>query len=47
LDGTKAIDEVRRALDSELWEMTHNPWIVLQTVPRDQLEHVLAEPAFR
>ncbi|HEX7571406.1 MAG TPA: alpha-glucan family phosphorylase, partial [Verrucomicrobiae bacterium] len=30
-----------------LWELTQNPWVVLQTVSRDQLERVLAEPAFR
>ena len=34
-------------LDPELWEITHNPWVVLQTVSRDQIERVLADPAFR
>ena len=34
-------------LDPALWELTHNPWVVLQTVSRDQLERVLADPAFR
>jgi len=42
-----ATDEVWRQLDPELWEITHNPWIVLQTVSRDQIERVLADPAFR
>jgi len=42
-----ATDEVWRQLDSELWETTNNPWIVLQTVSRDQIERVLADPAFR
>ena len=42
-----ATDEVWRQLDPELWELTHNPWVVLQTVSRDQLERVLADPAFR
>ncbi len=42
-----ATDEVWRQLDPELWEITHNPWVVLQTVSRDQIEHVLADPAFR
>ena len=41
-----AADEVWRRLDSELWELTHNPWVVLQTVSRDQLNGVLADPAF-
>jgi starch phosphorylase len=36
-----------RALDPILWNFTQNPWVVLQTVSRDQLEHVLADPAFR
>jgi starch phosphorylase len=42
-----ATDEVWRQLDPKLWEITHNPWVVLQTVSRDQLERVLADPAFR
>ena len=42
-----ATDGVWRALDPILWNLTQNPWVVLQTVSRDQLEHVLADPAFR
>ncbi|HEY9164603.1 MAG TPA: alpha-glucan family phosphorylase [Candidatus Kryptonia bacterium] len=42
-----ATDEVWRQLDPELWEITHNPWVVLQTVSRDKLQHVLADPVFR
>jgi starch phosphorylase len=42
-----ATDEVWRQLDSELWEITHNPWVVLQTVSRDQIIRVMADPAFR
>jgi starch phosphorylase len=42
-----ATDEVWRALDPELWAITHNPWVVLQTASRDRIEHVLADPAFR
>ena len=42
-----ATDEVWRDLDSELWEITHNPWVVLQTVSRDRIQHVLADPVFR
>jgi len=42
-----AADEVWLQLDPALWELTHNPWVVLQTVSRDQLERVLADPAFR
>jgi starch phosphorylase len=42
-----ATDEVWRKLDPALWEITHNPWVVLQTVSRKKLQRVLAEPAFR
>ena len=42
-----ATDQVWRQLDPVLWELTHNPWVVLQTVSREKLERVLAEPAFR
>jgi starch phosphorylase len=42
-----ATDEVWRQLDPELWEITHNPWVVLQTAARDRIELVLADPAFR
>jgi starch phosphorylase len=42
-----ATDEVMRELDPEIWEFTHNPWGVLQTVSHDQIERVLADPVFR
>ena len=31
-----ATDGVWRTLDPILWELTQNPWVVLQTVSRDQ-----------
>jgi starch phosphorylase len=40
-------DEIWEQLDSALWEMTHNPWIILQTVSREQLELKLNDPQFR
>jgi starch phosphorylase len=40
-------DEVWRQLDSALWEFTQNPWVVLQTVSKDKLKSVLADPTFR
>src|SRR5512135_2659600 len=40
-------DELWRQLDPALWEFTQNPWVVLQTVSRDQLQRVSANPAFR
>ncbi len=42
-----ATDEVWRQLDPTLWELTQNPWVVLQTVSRDRIERVLADPVFR
>jgi glycogen phosphorylase len=40
-------DEVWRLLDPTLWQLTQNPWVVLQTVSRDRLERLLADSAFR
>jgi starch phosphorylase len=42
-----ATDGVWRTLDPILWELTQSPWVVLQTVSRDRIERVLADPAFR
>lgn len=42
-----ATDEVWRQLDPELWDITHNPWVVLQTVSHDRIKQVLADPGFR
>jgi len=39
-------DDVWRRLDLALWRLTHNPWVVLQTVSREHLTQTLAEPAF-
>ena len=40
-------DEVWKQLDPALWELTYNPWVVLQTVSRDRLQRALENPAFR
>ena len=40
-------DEVWRTLDPTLWDLTQNPWVVLQTVSRDQIKCVLSNPIFR
>lgn len=40
-------DEVWSQLDPELWDLTHNPWVVLQTVSRDRLQQTLADPVWR
>jgi starch phosphorylase len=42
-----ATDEVWWQLDPKLWEIAHNPWLVLQTVSRDQIKRMLADPVFR
>ena len=42
-----AADEVWQQLDPALWELTHNPWVVLQTVSQDKIERVSADPVFR
>jgi starch phosphorylase len=42
-----ATDRVWRDLDPVLWELTHNPWVVLQTVSRAKLRHLLEDGDFR
>lgn len=41
-----AVDEVWERLDPELWEITHNPWHILQTVAQTRLERFAADPGF-
>ncbi len=40
-------DELWRRLDPALWERTHHPSVMLQTVARDRLTAALADPGFR
>jgi starch phosphorylase len=40
-------DKLWIRLDPELWDLTHNPWIVLQTVSKHKLESALADPEFQ
>ena len=42
-----ATDVIWRRLDPDLWENTHNPWVVLQTVSRERIKSMLADPVFR
>ncbi|MEX0359978.1 MAG: alpha-glucan family phosphorylase, partial [Allomuricauda sp.] len=42
-----ATDKVWEKLDPELWELTQNPWLILQTVSRDRLKRHLENPSFR
>ena len=39
-----ATDKVWRQLDPVLWELTHNPLVVMQTVSRDRMNEVLSDP---
>ncbi|MEO6408079.1 MAG: DUF3417 domain-containing protein, partial [Variovorax sp.] len=41
-----ATDQIWRHLDPVLWQLTRNPWVVLQTISRDKLQQDLADPAF-
>ncbi len=42
-----AADKIWRRLDPEQWEITHNPWGILQTVSRNRIEEVTADQEFR
>ena len=40
-------DELWGRLDPELWDLTQNPWVILQTVSQKKLEDAWADPSFR
>jgi len=40
-------DQLWKKLDPELWELTHNPWVLLQTVSREKMQSVTADPSFQ
>jgi starch phosphorylase len=42
-----ATDEIWCQLDPELWEVTHNPWVVLQTVSDEQIKIAMEDLPFR
>lgn len=42
-----AADEIWEALDQPLWELTHNPWVVLQTVSSDNIRRLLSDPGIQ
>ncbi|HVW83231.1 MAG TPA: DUF3417 domain-containing protein, partial [Bryobacteraceae bacterium] len=42
-----AADELWSQLEPELWDLTHNAWVVLQTVSREKLNRAYADPSFR
>src|ERR1051325_11494640 len=39
--------EIWGRLDPDLWELTQNPWLVLQTVSQEKLQAEWADPAFK
>jgi starch phosphorylase len=39
-------DEIWQQLDPALWELTRNPWGLLQTVSRDRIERLTTDPVF-
>jgi len=40
-------DKLWEQLEPELWDLTHNPWVVLRTVSRERLERVTTNPDFQ
>lgn len=40
-------DKIWKQLDPLLWELTHNPLVVLQTVSKNRIEQVLEDPIVR
>jgi len=42
-----AADQLWEQLDPELWELTHNPCVLLQTVSREKLQGVISDPGFQ
>ena len=42
-----ATDSLWSTLEPQLWELTHNPWLVLRTVSHQRLQRTLEDPGFR
>jgi len=40
-------DQLWERIDPELWELTHNPWVLLQTASRERLQSVTSDPNFQ
>ena len=40
-------DRLWSRLEPELWALTHNPWVVLQTASGTKLKRLLTDPAYR
>lgn len=42
-----ATDQIWKHLDPVLWDLTHNPLVILQTISRDRIHRMLEDPAMR
>jgi starch phosphorylase len=42
----RSADKIWAELDKDLWLLTRNPWVILQTISKEKLEKTLADPAF-
>ena len=42
-----AADDLWKQLDPELWGLTHNPWVILQTVSPEKLQSVTSTSEFK
>lgn len=42
-----SLDKIWESLDPELWELTHNPWLLMQSVSKEKLTKTLSDPEFR
>ena len=42
-----AADQLWERLNPELWDLTHNPWLVLQTVSQEKLSSATSDPGFQ
>lgn len=40
-------DDLWRELDADLWETTHNPWVILQTISPEKLHAITSTAQFR
>jgi starch phosphorylase len=40
-------DKLWERLDPDLWSLTHNPWVVLQTASQEKLQSVTSDPLFQ
>jgi len=39
-------DELWKLIDPGLWDLTHNPWVILQSVSRERIERLSSDPGF-